>query len=90
VAMGGAGYLMLSMALFEAIILACVNALHLALRAVALGLVVNLLVGYELSHLLGVQYAAIGLLLGAAVVLWNCHTATRQVLRHPDYHYSVA
>lgn len=90
VAMGGVGYLMLSMALFETIILACVNALHLALRAVALGLAVNLLAGYGLSHLLGVQYAAVGLLAGAAVVLWKCNAATRQVLRHPDYHYSVA
>jgi hypothetical protein len=90
VAMGGAGYLMLSLALFEAIILACVNALHLALRAVALGLAVNLLAGYGLSHLLGVQFAAVGLLLGAAVVLWKCNAAARQVLRHPDYHFSVA
>ncbi len=90
VAMGGAGYLMLSLALFEAIILACVNALSLALRAVALGLAVNLFAGYSLSHLLGVQYAAVGLLLGAAVVLWKCNAAARQVLRHPDYHYSVA
>jgi hypothetical protein len=90
VAMGGAGYLMLSLALFEAIILACVNALHLALRAVALGLAVNLLAGYSLSHLLGVQFAAVGLLLGAAVVLWKCNAAARKVLQHPDYHYSVA
>lgn len=90
VAMGGVGYLMLSMALFETIILACVNALHLALRALALGLAVNLLAGYGLSHLLGVQYAAVGLLAGAAVVLWKCNAAARQVLRHPDYHYSVA
>ncbi len=90
VALGGAGYLMLSMALFETIILACVNALHLALRAVALGLAVNLFAGYELSHLLGVQYAAVGLLAGAAVVLWKCNAATRQVLLHSDYYYSVA
>lgn len=90
VAMGGVGYLMLSMALFETIILACVNALHLALRALALGLAVNLLAGYGLSHLLGVQYAAVGLLAGAAVVLWKCNAAARQVLQHPDYHYSVA
>ena len=90
VAIGGAGYLLLSLALFEAIILACVNALHLALRAVALGLAVNLFAGYSLSHLLGVQFAAVGLLLGAGVVLWKCHRAAQQVLEHPDYHYSVA
>jgi hypothetical protein len=88
--LGGLGYLMLSMALFENIILASVNATSLALRAVAFGLAVNLLAGYGLSHLLGVQYAAVGLLTGSAVVLWKCNTAVRQVLRHPDYHYSIA
>jgi hypothetical protein len=90
VAIGGVGYLMLCLALFESIILASVNALHLAVRALALGLAVNLLAGYGLSHLLGVQYAAVGLLVGAAVVLWKCNASVRQVLQHPDYHYSVA
>jgi hypothetical protein len=89
-ALGGLGYLMLSMALLENIILASINATSLALRAVALGLGVNLLAGYALSHLLGVQYAAVGLLIGSAVVLWKCNAAVRQVLRHPDYHYSIA
>lgn len=88
--LGGLGYLMLSIALFENVILASVNGTSLALRAVALGLGVNLLAGYELSHLLGVQYAAVGLLAGSAVILWKCNAAVRQVLRHPDYHYSIA
>jgi hypothetical protein len=89
-ALGGLGYLLLSIALFENVILASVNATSLALRAVALGLGVNLLVGYGLSHLLGVQYAAAGLLAGSAVLFWRCNVAVRQVLRHPDYYFSIS
>ena len=88
--MGGLGYLMLSIALFENIVLASLNATPWALRSVAIGLGVNLLAGYALSHWLGVQYAAMGLLLGSAVLLWKCSGAVRQALRHPDYHYSIA
>jgi hypothetical protein len=88
--LGGLGYLMLSVALFESIILASLNSVSPALRAMALGLAVNLLIGYGLSHLLAVQYAGAGLLTGSAVVLWKCNAAVRQVLRHPDYHYATA
>jgi len=88
--LGGLGYLLLNMALLDTIILASVNANSLALVAVTVGLVVNVLTGYELSHLWGVQYAAAGLLAGSAVVLWKCNAAVRQILRSPDYHYSVS
>jgi len=88
--MGGLGYFMLSIALLENIILASINSTPWALRSVAIGLAVNLVAGYALSHLLGVQYAAMGLLLGSAVLLWKCNGAVRQALQHPDYHYAVA
>jgi hypothetical protein len=88
--LGGLGYLMLSIALLENIILASINAIACASRAVVLGLLVNILTGYALSHLFGVEYAAMGLLLGSAVVLWRCHSAIREVLRNPDYHYAIA
>jgi hypothetical protein len=89
-ALGGLGYLLLNMALLDIIILASVNANSLALVAVTAGLVANVLTGYSLSHLWGVQFAAVGLLAGSAVVLWKCNAAVRQVLRSPDYHYSVS
>ncbi len=89
-ALAGLGYLMLSMALLETIILVSINAISKALLAVALGVGVNLLTGYGLSHLLGVQYAAVGLLAGSAVVLWKCSAAVNQVLCHPDYRYSIS
>jgi hypothetical protein len=88
--LGGFGYLMLSMALLEIIILASIDAISMASLAVAVGVAVNLLSGYALSHLWGVQYAAVGLLAGSAVVLWISDAAVRRVLRHPDYHYSVS
>jgi hypothetical protein len=88
--LGGLGYLMLSTALLEIIVLASVNAISMASLAVAVGVAVNLLTGYVLSHLWGVQYAAVGLLVGSAVVLWISNAAVRRVLGHPDYHYSIS
>lgn len=88
--MGGIGYLLLSIALLENIILASINDTPSALRAVAVGLGVNLVVGYALSHMLGVEYAAVGLLVGAAVLLWKSGLSVHRALQHPDYHYSVS
>jgi len=76
--------------LLEIVILAGINAISMASLAVALGVAVNLLTGYGLSHLWGVQYAAAGLLAGSAVVLCISNAAVRHVLRHPDYHYSIS
>jgi hypothetical protein len=88
--LGCLGYLLLSMALLDTIILASVKANSMALTGLTLGLVANIAVGYGLSHLWGVQYAAVGLLTGSVVVLWKCNRAVQQVLRRPDYHYSVS
>jgi hypothetical protein len=90
VVLGGLGYLMLSLALLENIILSSLNANPLALRSVATGLAINLLAGYALSHWLGVQYAAVGLFLGSAVMLFYANSFVRRALRHPDYQYSIA
>lgn len=88
--LGGIGYLALSIALLELIILASVNATSAALRSISLGLGVNLLVGYVLSHSFGVQYAAVGLLAGSIVILWKSHGVIRRILRDPDYYYAIA
>jgi hypothetical protein len=90
VVLGGLGYLLLAIALFENIILAGMNATPWALRAVALGLVANVLAGYCLSHLWGVQFAAAGLFLGSVVLFWQSSMAVRRVIHDPGYHYSVA
>lgn len=90
VVLGGLGYLLLAIALFENIILAGMNATPRALRAVGLGLAANVLAGYWLSHLWGVQFAAAGLCLGSVVLFWQCNRAVRRVIHDPGYHYSVA
>jgi hypothetical protein len=89
-ALGGLGYLLLNIALLETIILASINAMSRSLLAVGAGLGVNLLIGYGSSHLWGVQFAAVGLLAGAAVVLWKCNAAVRRILQRPDYYYSIS
>jgi len=89
-AIGGLGYLMLSLALLEILILASVNQISSAWTAVGLGLLVNLVAGYSLSHFWGVQYAAVGLLAGSAVTLFRSNAAVRRILLRPDYHYSVS
>jgi len=88
--LGGLGYLLLSVALLEIVILASVNAISMGSLALAVGVAVNLITGYGLSHLWGVQYAAAGLLAGAAVVLWISNAAVRRVLHDPDYHYAIS
>jgi hypothetical protein len=88
--LGGIGYLLLSLALFESVILASVNTIVPSLVAISIGLAVNWIMGYSSSHLWGVQYAAAGLLAGSAAVLWKQNGAVRKVLRAPDYHYSVS
>ena len=90
VGLGGLGYLLLALALFENIILAGINATPRALRAVGLGLAANVLAGYCLSHVWGVQFAAAGLCLGSAVLFWQSNLAVRRVLQDPGYHYSIA
>jgi hypothetical protein len=88
--LGGLGYLMLSIALLESIILASVNAISTVVAALALGAGINLLTGYGFGHVWGVQYSAAGLLVGSAVVLWKCNAAVRQVISNAAYHYSVS
>jgi hypothetical protein len=90
VVLGGLGYLLLAIALFENIILAGMNATPRALGAVSLGLAANVLAGYCLAHLWGVQFAAAGLLLGSAVLFWQSNIAVRRVMHDPGYYYSIA
>lgn len=87
---GGVGYLLLCIALLEIVTLASVNATSTALKAVSQGLAVNLIVGYTFAHVWGVTYAAVGLLAGSVVVLWQCSAAVKKILQSPDFHYSIA
>jgi uncharacterized membrane protein YdjX (TVP38/TMEM64 family) len=50
----------------------------------------NGVTGYVLSHVFGVEYAAIGLLLGGIVLFTTSHKLIRIVLREADYFYAMA
>ena len=88
--LGGLGYLMLSVALLEMIVLATMNSIVTALASMTIGVVVNLAIGYGLSHFLGVQYASAGLLVGSAVVLYKCNAGVRKMLSDPDYRFAIS
>jgi hypothetical protein len=89
-AFGTLGYFFVSLALFNLIVLFSLNCPGVAFRIVGMGLFANFVPGYLLSHALGVQYAAVGLLLGGLTVFVASHHAVRQTLAHPDYFYSLA
>jgi hypothetical protein len=87
---GGGGYLLFSIGLFNAISLFSLARPIAALRALLPALAVNLVIGYCLSHLIGAHYAAIGLLLGAALFVALSTSAMMRALAQPDYAYFAA
>jgi hypothetical protein len=86
---GGVGYLILSVTLFGGVILLSVDAVSAVAKAAGMGLAVNLLIGYTLSHAVAMQFASVGLLAGACVFTWQVHKTLWKVLAHPDYYYSL-
>jgi len=86
---GGAGYLILSITLFGSVILLSADAVVEVSKAAGLGLSINLLVGYTMSHAVATQFAALGLLAGASVFAWQIHKTLWNVFAHPDYYYSL-
>jgi hypothetical protein len=87
---GGAGYLMLTTTLFGSVVLLSVNAAKELFRAAGAALLVNVLVGYLLSHAIATPFASVGLCAGAAVFAWYVHRAVWVKLAHPDYYFSLA
>lgn len=88
--LGSLGYFFIALALFNLILLFSVNCAGPALRLVALAVVCNFVTGYILSHLFGVEYAAIGLLSGGTVLFARSTRAMKIVLQHADYFYVLA
>lgn len=87
---GGLGYLLFSLGLYDGLILFSVNRLRVVLRALWPALVVNFVFGYTLSHMLSVGYAAGGLLLGAIVFALISRRAVARTFRQADYAYYAA
>jgi hypothetical protein len=88
--LGSAGYFFVALALFNLILLFCLNRAERALALLAVALVCNGVTGYVLSHLFGLEYAAIGLLVGGIVLFTMSHRVIKIVLREADYFYALA
>ncbi len=85
--LGAVGYLLFSLALFDALMLFSLNQARRVVRALAPALALNLLVGYIFSHALAVPYAAVGLVLGGAWFTIDARRAVTESLRHAEYSY---
>lgn len=88
--LGLSGYLLLELALFNALVLFSVNAPVAVLRALLAGLAVNAVGGYLLSNVFGPLMAAVAMCLGAAVFLWRTDCALDSALSRPGYGCYVA
>jgi hypothetical protein len=83
--LGLAGYLLLELALFNALVLFSVNAGAAVLKALAPALVINAGAGYVLSNTMGPLWAAAAMATGAAVFLWQSQFKVREALARPGY-----
>jgi hypothetical protein len=88
--LGVAGYLLLELALFNALILFSVNAAVAVLRSLAPALLINAGAGYVLSNTLGPLWAAVSMASAAAVFLWLSTRKVRVVLERPGFCSYVA
>ena len=84
---GSLGYLFFSIGLLNAIILFSLTRITDVLKALIPGFLANLGVGYLLSHLIGVDYAVLGLIVGAAIFAVASGKTIIQAIHQPDYMY---
>ena len=86
---GDVGYLIFAMGLLNALALSSLDRMEAAARALATGVVVNLVVGILLGHLLSPHYAAAGLPAGAAVFAMLTSRKLSRLLRHAGTAYAT-
>jgi hypothetical protein len=84
IAIGDAGYLVLSAALLNGLVLFSLNRPWHVVRAFTAGLMVNLSVGYILSHVFNTYFAAAGLVAGALVVAAYSFSSVARTLVRAD------
>jgi hypothetical protein len=84
---GSLGYLFFSIGLLNAIILFSLTRIIDVLTALVPGFLANLGVGYLLSHLMGVDYAVLGLIVGASIFAVASGKKIIQAIHQPDYMY---
>jgi len=85
-AIGDVGYLLLAVGLANALALFSLNRPWSAVRALTMGLIVNVAIGYVLSHMVSPYFAAAGLLAGAFVLALQSAVAVRRTIRSGGDH----
>jgi hypothetical protein len=84
-AIGQAGYLLLALGLLNALVLLTLNRPWSAVRALTAGLVLNIGIGYVLSHAFDAYFAAAGLLAGSALLCIQSTLMVRRTLGRADH-----
>jgi hypothetical protein len=87
---GDVGYLLLAIGLANALALFSLNRPWRAVKAIAMGLVVNVTVGYVLSHMVSPYFAVAGLVAGGFVLAVQSSVVVRQTIRTGDHAVSSA
>jgi hypothetical protein len=84
-AIGDVGYLLLAIGLLNALVLFSLNRPWGAVKAMTIGLAVNVTVGYVLSHMVSPYFAAAGLVAGGFILAVQSSVVVRQTIRTGDH-----
>ena len=87
---GCVGYAILAVSLVDALTLFSLNRPAPVLRAMLPALLVNLVIGYVLSHAAGAEFAVVGLIFGAVLFAIGVRRGVHEALRQPDFAYAWA
>jgi hypothetical protein len=90
VAIGDVGYLLLALGLVNALALFSLNRPWSVVKALTAALVINVTVGYVLSHLFNPYFAAAGLIAGGFVFALQSSVVVRRTIRTADHAVSSA
>lgn len=84
---GCLGYLFFVIGLLNALVLFSLDRAIAVLQTLLPSLTIDFLLGYLLAHLLGVYWAAMGLVIGAAAFMWFSGRKVLEAIDRPDYAY---
>ncbi len=84
---GLVGYFIFTVGLINNMILFSLARPLLVLKSMSLGLVLNLVIGYILSHSLSLHYAVWGFVIGASIFAFYSTKQVLSMLSQPDYAY---
>ncbi len=82
---GSLGYMMLSLALLNAMILFSIGRPAVVCRCLVPALIINFFTGYLLSHVISVEYATVGVFAGSLFFLITTHICLMRSLKEAGY-----